>query len=96
MSGERPVVLLAAHGERGGAGNNARLAALVAEVAGLMPDADVGSVLVSVDGLVEKTLAACGTRRNRSSQAATAAGDLSPKARQASIVFKGLDRSGPE
>ena len=62
MSGERPVVLLAAHGERGGAANNARLAALVGEVGALIPGADVGSVLVSVEGLVARTLVACGTR----------------------------------
>ena len=62
MSGERPVVLLAAHAERGGAANNARLAALVAEVGALTPEADVGSVLVSVEGLLAQTLAACQTR----------------------------------
>jgi sirohydrochlorin ferrochelatase len=66
MSGERPeerpVVLLAAHGERGGEANNARLAALTAEVGALVPEADVGSVLVSVEGLVARTLEACGTR----------------------------------
>lgn len=62
MSGERPVVLLAAHGERGGAANNARLAALVAEVGALVPEADVGSVLVSVEGVVARALEACGSR----------------------------------
>ncbi|MBI1358837.1 MAG: hypothetical protein GC155_00980 [Alphaproteobacteria bacterium] len=62
MSGERPVVLLAAHGERGGAGNNARLAALVAGVGELLPEADVGSVLVSAEGVVARTLAACANR----------------------------------
>jgi sirohydrochlorin ferrochelatase len=62
MSGERPVVLLAAHGERGGAANNARLANLTAEVGALLPEADVGSVLVSVEGLVARTLDACGGR----------------------------------
>jgi sirohydrochlorin ferrochelatase len=61
-AGERPAVLLAAHGERGGAANNARLAALAAEVGALVPEADVGSVLVSVEGLVARTLEACGTR----------------------------------
>lgn len=59
---ERPVILLAAHGERGGAGKNARLAQIVADVGKAMPDADVGSILVNVEGLVEKTLAACGRR----------------------------------
>lgn len=58
----RPVILLAAHGERGGAANNARLARLVEEVGALVPEADVGSILVNVDGLVERTLEACGTR----------------------------------
>ena len=62
MSGERPVVQLAAHGERGGAANNARLAALVGEVGALIPGADVGSVLVSIEGVVVRTLEACGTR----------------------------------
>ena len=62
MSGERAVVLLAAHGERGGAANNERLAALVGEVGALIPGADVGSVLVSVEGVVARTLEACGTR----------------------------------
>ena len=59
---ERPVILLAAHGERGGAANNARLAGIVDAVAALVPEADVGSVLVNVEGLAEKTLAACGDR----------------------------------
>jgi hypothetical protein len=62
MSTERPVILLAAHGERGGAANNARLAAIVEDVGRLVPGADVGSVLVSVEGLVQRTLAACGSR----------------------------------
>ncbi|MDZ4761716.1 MAG: hypothetical protein SGJ21_11645 [Alphaproteobacteria bacterium] len=62
MSGERPVILLAAHGERGGAANNARLAGLVEEIGALVPEADVGSVLVSVEGLVAATLDACGSR----------------------------------
>jgi sirohydrochlorin ferrochelatase len=60
--GDRPVVLLAAHGERGGETNNARLAALTAEVGAMLPEADVGSVLVSVEGLVARTLEACGAR----------------------------------
>ena len=59
---ERPVILLAAHGERGGAANNERLARIVEAVGALVPEADVGSVLVNVEGLTEKTLAACGTR----------------------------------
>ena len=59
---DRPVILLAAHGERGGAANNARLARLVDEVSALIPNADVGSILVNVEGLVERTLEACGTR----------------------------------
>ncbi len=59
---DRPVILLAAHGERGGAANNARLAAIVSEVGQAIPEADVGSVLVNVEGVVEKTLAACGAR----------------------------------
>lgn len=60
---DRPVILLAAHGERGGAANNARLGAIVEAVRALVPEADVGSVLVNVEGLTEKTLEACGTRR---------------------------------
>ncbi len=59
---ERPVILLAAHGERGGAANNARLAGIVHAVGALVPEADVGSVLVNVEGVVEKAVAACGTR----------------------------------
>lgn len=59
---ERPVILLAAHGERGGAANNARLAGLVEAVGAAVPEADVGSILVNVDGVVERTLEACGTR----------------------------------
>lgn len=59
---ERPVILLAAHGERGGAANNARLAGIVDAVGALVPEADVGSVLVNVEGVVEKAVAACGTR----------------------------------
>ena len=59
---DRPVILLAAHGERGGAANNARLAAVTEAVGKAVPDADVGSVLVNVEGVVEKTLAACGPR----------------------------------
>lgn len=60
---DRPVILLAAHGERGGAANNARLAGIVEQVGAALPDADVGSILVNVEGLVERTLASCGTRR---------------------------------
>lgn len=59
---DRPVILLAAHGERGGAANNARLAHIVGEVGAAIPDADVGSVLANVDGVVERALAACGGR----------------------------------
>src|SRR5262245_47069966 len=59
---DRPVILLAAHGERGGAAKNARLAEIVDQVGKAIPGADVGSVLVNVEGLVAKTLAACGTR----------------------------------
>jgi sirohydrochlorin ferrochelatase len=59
---DRPIILLAAHGERGGAANNARLARIVDEVACAVPEADVGSVLVNVEGVVEKALAACGAR----------------------------------
>ncbi len=59
---DRPVILLAAHGERGGAANNARLAQITEDVGKAIPDADVGSVLVNVEGLVAKTLAACGER----------------------------------
>ena len=59
---ERLVILLAAHGERGGAANNARLAGIVEAVGAAVPEADVGSVLVNVEGLTERTLAACGTR----------------------------------
>jgi sirohydrochlorin ferrochelatase len=60
---DRPVILLAAHGERGGAANNARLAGLVDEVAEGVPEADVGSVLINVEGVVERAVAACGARR---------------------------------
>ena len=60
---DRPVILLAAHGERGGATNNARLAKLVEHVGGEIPDADVGSILVNVEGVAERTLAACGGRK---------------------------------
>src|SRR5690242_2981292 len=59
---DRPVILLAAHGERGGAAKNARLAQIVGEVGKAIPEADVGSVLVNVEGLVAKTVAACGER----------------------------------
>ncbi len=59
---DRPVILLAAHGERGGASKNARLAEITHEVGKAIPEADVGSVLVNVEGLVERTLAACGSR----------------------------------
>jgi sirohydrochlorin ferrochelatase len=59
---DRPVILLAAHGERGGAARNARLAQIVEEVEKAIPEADVGSVLVNVEGLVAKTLKACGER----------------------------------
>lgn len=62
MANERPVILLAAHGERGGAAKNARLAEVVEAVGRAIPEADVGSVLVNVEGVVEKTLAACGQR----------------------------------
>ena len=60
---DRPVILLAAHGERGGASNNARLAGIVKAVGAMVPGADVGWVLVNVEGVVEKALAACGERR---------------------------------
>jgi sirohydrochlorin ferrochelatase len=59
---DRPVILLAAHGERGGAANNARLAGLVEQVGAAIPGADVGSILINVEGLVERTLDACGAR----------------------------------
>ena len=59
---DRPVILLAAHGERGGAANNARLAGIVDAVGSMVPGADVGSVLVNVEGVVEKAVAACGAR----------------------------------
>ena len=59
---DRPVILLAAHGERGGAANNARLAGIVEQVGAAVPGADVGSVLVNVEGVVERTLEACGVR----------------------------------
>ena len=59
---DRPVILLAAHGERGGAANNARLAGIVQAVGAMVPEADVGSVLVNVEGVVERAVAACGTR----------------------------------
>jgi sirohydrochlorin ferrochelatase len=59
---DRPVILLAAHGERGGAAKNARLAEITEAVGRAIPGADVGSVLVNIEGLVERTLAACGPR----------------------------------
>lgn len=59
---DRAVILLAAHGERGGAANNARLAEVVRQVGEAVPEADVGSVLVNVEGVVERALAACGAR----------------------------------
>ncbi|OYX47544.1 MAG: hypothetical protein B7Y90_12780 [Alphaproteobacteria bacterium 32-64-14] len=59
---DRPVILLAAHGERGGAANNARLAGIVDQVAAAIPEADVGSILVNVEGVVERAVAACGAR----------------------------------
>lgn len=59
---DRPVILLAAHGERGGAANNARLAGIVDAVSSMVPEADVGSVLVNVEGVVEKAVAACSAR----------------------------------
>jgi len=58
----RPLILLAAHGERGGAADNARLASLVREVDEALGEADVGSVLVNVDGAVEAALDAAGLR----------------------------------
>lgn len=58
----RPVILLAAHGERGGAANNARLAAIVDRAGALIPEADVGSILVNVEGVVERAIAACEAR----------------------------------
>ena len=60
---ERPVILLAAHGERGGAANNARLARIVDEVALELPELDIGSVLVNVEGVLERAVEACGERR---------------------------------
>ena len=60
---DRPVILLAAHGERGGAANNARLAKLVEDVGAAIPEADVGSILVNVEGVAERTLAAAGGRK---------------------------------
>lgn len=59
---DRPVILLAAHGERGGAAKNERLSEITEAVGKALPEADVGSVLVNVEGLVAKTLAACGDR----------------------------------
>jgi sirohydrochlorin ferrochelatase len=59
---DRPVILLAAHGERGGAAKNARLAQIVDQVGQAIPEADVGSILINVEGLVERTVAACGDR----------------------------------
>ncbi len=60
---DRPVILLAAHGERGGAANNARLAGIVEQVGAAAPEADVGSILVNVEGVVERAVEACGMRR---------------------------------
>jgi sirohydrochlorin ferrochelatase len=60
---DRPVILLAAHGERGGAANNERLARIVEEVGKALPDVDVGSILVNVEGVVERAVEACGERR---------------------------------
>lgn len=62
MANERPVILLAAHGERGGAARNERLSRVVEGVQRCIPEADVGSVLVNIEGLVGKTVEACGER----------------------------------
>ena len=59
---DRPVILLAAHGERGGAANNARLAGIVDQVAAAIPQADVGSILVNVEGVVARAIEACSAR----------------------------------
>ena len=60
---DRPVILLAAHGERGGAANNERLAGLASAVAQAVPEADVGTILVNVEGVVERAVEACGDRQ---------------------------------
>jgi hypothetical protein len=58
----RPLILLAAHGERGGAGDDARLGRLAREAAALTPEADVATALVSVEGDVAAVLAEAGER----------------------------------
>lgn len=58
----RPLILLAAHGERGGAANNNRLASLVQEVGERFSEADVASVLINVEGAVDAAIHAAGLR----------------------------------
>lgn len=59
---DRPVILLAAHGERGGAADNSRLEGIAKGVGKALPEADVCSVLVNVEGAVERALANSGAR----------------------------------
>lgn len=62
MSEPRPVVILAAHGERGGAGDNQRLQSLADAVAEDLPEADVAWVLVNDPEAVPRFLEAIGER----------------------------------
>ncbi|MBI1339717.1 hypothetical protein GC169_05835 [bacterium] len=61
--GARPLVLLAAHGERGGAGNDERLRAFVDRVQAQLPNAEVASARLSVEGETEFILAKANHRR---------------------------------
>lgn len=60
MSKAKPAVILAAHGERGGAGDNERLQKLADDVAAAVPHADVGWVLVNEQDAVPRCLAEVG------------------------------------
>lgn len=62
MSKAKPAVILAAHGERGGAGDNERLQKLADDVAALTPQADVGWVLVNEADAVPRCIAEVGKR----------------------------------
>ena len=54
---ERPLLLVAAHGERGGAGDNARLTAIASQASELLPDWDVRHGVLSGEPAIEDVLA---------------------------------------
>lgn len=54
---ERPLLLVAAHGERGGAGDNARLASIAAKAGSLLPGWDVRHGVLSGSPSIEEALA---------------------------------------